>query len=109
MERLKSDAFEGERLVRKGTWAVAFLADWCPFCRAFLPKFEGLRGTGPFEIAVGDLTDENSPLWETFKVDVVPTLIAFRDGKAIFRRDGRLGQGLAPADLSALKDALRPT
>jgi thioredoxin 1 len=109
MERFGPDAFEGERLLRRGTWAIAFLADWCPFCRDFAPGFEALAGAGPFEIAVADLTDENNPLWERFGVEVVPTLLAFRDGKSIFRRDGHLGRGLAPSDLAALKKALAPT
>jgi thioredoxin-like negative regulator of GroEL len=108
MERLGADAFTGERLNRSGTWAIAFLADWCPFCRAFEPKFAALEGTGSFEIAKGDLTDENNPLWETFHVDVVPTIVAFRDGAAIFRKDGRLGRGLGTKDLKALTDALPP-
>jgi thioredoxin 1 len=108
VERLGPDAFDGDRLRRRGTWAVAFSADWCPFCRAFVPEFEALRGTGPFEIAIGDLTDEENPLWERFDVDVVPTLVAFRDGAAIFRRNGRLGAGLDAADLTALREALGP-
>jgi|HubBroStandDraft_1064217.scaffolds.fasta_scaffold07693_5 thioredoxin 1 len=109
MEKLGPGEFEGKRLKRRGTWVVAFSADWCPFCRSFLPEFEALRGSGPFEIAVGDLTDETSPLWDRFEVEVVPTLVAFREGEAIFRRDGRLGRGLGPADFEALRTALQPT
>jgi thioredoxin 1 len=107
MERLGSEAFEGDRLRRSGTWAVAFLADWCPYCRAFAPEFGTLEGTGAFEVAVADVTDEESPLWERFGVEVVPTLIAFHDGAVIFRRDGILGQGLSTSDLTALRGALR--
>ncbi len=106
MERLGADAFDGDRLRRSGTWAIAFLADWCGFCQAFAPKFEALAGSGPFEIAIADVTDEDNPLWERFNVEVVPTLLGFRDGPTIFRRDGRLGSGLAASDLSALRDAL---
>ena len=107
LERLGPEAFEGNRLRRDGTWALAFLADWCPYCRAFVPDFEALQGSGPFEVAIADLTDEESPLWEQFRVEVVPTLVAFRSGQAIFRRDGILGQGLSTADLTALRGALR--
>ena len=109
MERLGPEAFDGDRLRRRGTWAIAFLADWCPFCRAFAPKFEALGRTGLFEIGTADLTDEETPLWERFGVEVVPTIIAFREGKAIFRRDGTLGRGLAAGDLAALRGALAPT
>jgi thioredoxin 1 len=106
MERLDAAAFDGERLNRPGTWAVAFLADWCPFCRAFAPKFEALAAGGPYRIAEGDVTDEESPLWETFHLDVVPTVIVFRDGAAGCRRDGRLGHGLSDADVAAVRAEL---
>jgi thioredoxin 1 len=109
MELLRPDAFEGERLHRKGTWAVVFLADWCPFCREFRPKFEALLGTGPFEVGYVDLTSESNPLWERFHVDVVPTIVAFRKGEEVFRRDGRLGRGLNDGDVAALVAALHPT
>ncbi|MGI0129717.1 MAG: thioredoxin family protein [Thermoplasmata archaeon] len=106
MERLGADAFDGTRLDRSGTWVVAFLAGWCGFCRSFEPKFESLRGGGPYEIAVADLTDEESPLWERFDVDVVPSVAVFREGALVFRRDGRLGWGLGKGDLDAVRAAL---
>lgn len=106
MEKIGAEAFEGGRLGRPGTWAIAFLADWCPFCRSFEPAFEGLKGNRRFELAIADVTDESSPLWERFGIDVVPTILAFRDGAVIFRRDGRLGRGLGSADLKDLKTEL---
>lgn len=109
MERLGAEAFEGDQLRRRGTWAICFLADWCPFCHAFEPAFGSLAGGGAFEIAIGDVTDESSSLWERFNIDVVPTVVVFRDGKAVFRRDGRLGVGLSSTDLKAIRNALGPT
>jgi thioredoxin-like negative regulator of GroEL len=103
VERLGSDAFEGTRLRRAGTWAVVFLADWCPFCRAFEPKFQALDGAGNFQLAVADLTDYDSPLWERFEVGVVPTVVVFRDGAPDFRQNGRMGIGLRDSDLSKLR------
>jgi thioredoxin 1 len=109
VQRIHADAFEGERLLRSGTWAVAFLADWCPFCRSFEPTFESLAGTGPFELAVGDVTDEENPLWERFSLEVVPTVVVFRDGLPTFRRDGTLGRGLSENDVRELRaDLARP-
>lgn len=106
MERIGPEAFDGNRLRRPGVWAVGFLADWCPFCRAFVPKLEALERTGPFQVVIADVTDDDSPLWDRFGVEVVPTVIVFRDGVAVFRRDGRLGRGIGAADLQSLRDAL---
>jgi thioredoxin 1 len=106
LERLGADAFEGERFKRPGRWAIVFLADWCPFCRSFAPQFEALAGTGSTQIAMADLTSEESPLWERFSIDVVPTVIVFRNGASVYRRDGHLGRGLLDADVSAIRAAM---
>jgi hypothetical protein len=103
-ERIGAQAFDGLRLRRNGTWAIAFLADWCPFSRAFLPSFAALTG-GDFGLAIADLTDEENPLWEQFAIEVVPSVIVFRDGTPIFRADGRLMEGLGPNDLTAVQSA----
>ncbi|HTW40223.1 MAG TPA: thioredoxin family protein [Thermoplasmata archaeon] len=106
LERLGGEAFDGERFRRPGLWAVVFLADWCPFCRAFAPTFESLGGRGSARVAMADATDESSPLWEQFSIDVVPTVIVFRDGTPVLRRDGRLGRGLGDADVAAIRAAM---
>jgi hypothetical protein len=105
MDRLGPGAFHGERLRRAGDWAVCFSADWCPFCRTFLRPFERLQGNVPFGLAIGDVTDLESPLWETFRIEIVPTLVAFRDGRIVWRRDGIAGVGLDSSDLSDLARA----
>lgn len=42
-----------------------------------------------------DISNDEDPLWETFDINVVPTVIVFRDSRPIFRRDGLLGRGLS--------------
>ena len=106
LERVGAEAFREKEFDRPGLWAVAFLADWCPFCRAFVPKFEALAGSGGAHLAIADLTSEESPLWERFAVDVVPTVIVFRNGREVLRRDGRLGRGLSEADVKAVRAAI---
>ena len=36
MERLTAADFDGTTLARDGVLAVAFAADWCPYCRDFM-------------------------------------------------------------------------
>jgi translation initiation factor 2B subunit (eIF-2B alpha/beta/delta family) len=104
LERLDAGAFRKGKLNRSGTWGVVFLAEWCPFCRAFAPLFAGLASEA--QIAVGDLTSLESPLWEEFAVEVVPTVVVFREGEPVYRKDGILGEGLSEHDLPEIRNAL---
>lgn len=105
IERVDRDAFDGPRLRRPGVVAVGFLADWCGFCDEFLPELRRLADEGR-TVLHADLTDLDSPLWETFRVDVVPTLLVFRDGAEVFRADGVRGVGLSAKDLAAARAAM---
>ena len=102
MEHWNEEAFSGRELLRPGRWCVAFLADWCPFCRSFRSMFETTDGPADTSLAIADVTKEDSPLWDTFRIDVVPTIAVFQDGKLIGRRDGRPMRGLERADLEDL-------
>lgn len=104
-EPLPTRAFQGRRLLREGTWVVAFLAEWCPFCHAFLPSFETLDGEGAFRTAVADLTDDESPLWDDFGIEVVPALIVFSEGRPIFREQSDRGVGLRDGALGRARAA----
>jgi thioredoxin 1 len=112
MERLGERDFEEARLRRPGEWAVAFLADWCPFCRAFRPEFEAFAPHWAGSSAVADVTDLDSPLWDRFDLEVIPTVVVFRDGTLVARADGRAGEGLETSDLRRLRarveDRARP-
>jgi len=50
-----------------------------------------------------DISNVNNPLWETFDVKIVPTLVGFRNGRVIVREDGVAGVGLG---ICELEDAL---
>jgi len=105
MLSLRPDDFSGGNLIDSRDVLAVFYASWCPFCRAFLTIFEStmMKRSNP-EGALVDISDENNRLWETFKVNIVPTLVGFRDGMPIVRKDGIAGAGLGMSDLL---DALR--
>jgi len=100
IESLPRESFRSGRLLRDGVWVVAFLAEWCPFCQRFFPEFLALDGGNSFRTAVGDVTSEESPLWDEFHIDVVPLVVVFRDGQPTFRWESELGLGLPPGELS---------
>ncbi|MHB1435174.1 MAG: thioredoxin family protein [Thermoplasmata archaeon] len=102
MEKLADSQFEGKRLGRPGRWIVAFVADWCPFCQRFRGHLESWRPPAGVRVAIGDVTDLDSDLWDRFAIEVVPTLVGFADGAAVARRDGVAGRGLTPRALDAL-------
>jgi thiol-disulfide isomerase/thioredoxin len=104
MERLTAADFDGTTLARDGVLAVAFAADWCPYCREFMAEFKTAELS--VESAMGDVTDEESALWDDFELEVVPTLVLFRDGEAVWRRDGIRHAGLTASDIDALRAAL---
>ncbi len=102
MERFTDRQFEGSRLGRPGHWIVAFLADWCPFCQRFGGPLAAWPPPTGIQVAVGDVTDLDSTLWDRFAIEVVPTLVGFRDGTVVGRRDGIAGRGLSPRALDEM-------
>jgi thioredoxin 1 len=79
---------------------VLFHASWCPFCRRFRPAFQDLaaqaQGLAAAEVL---LDDERNPLWAEHRINVVPTVVVFDDGKPVHRLDGFAGVGLTEEDL----------
>jgi thiol-disulfide isomerase/thioredoxin len=87
--------FNGQTIKRGGTLAVVFLASWCSFCRRFLPAFRAAAESNNLLWASADLSEYANPLWSVFDIEVVPTVIVFKEGRLMFRIDGVLGRGLS--------------
>jgi len=100
--------FEGQILKDQvDSIAVLFKAEWCPFCRAFIPIFETLQESG-VPSGMVDLSEFDNPLWETFNIDIVPTVLLFKDGKIVQRYDGVPGEGLNAATVGEIISYLKP-
>jgi len=79
---------------------VFFSADWCPYCVSFSNNW---KEYGEIQSAfVSDITDVNSELWDSFDLNVVPTMAIFKEGKLEKRWDGVLGRGLT---INQIEDA----
>lgn len=92
---LTANDFEGTILKNKQSLAVVFTASWCPFCRMFLPVFESSLSEKKLPYATVDLASYDNPLWETFEIEVVPSVVIFKSGQVVYRADGKYGRGLA--------------
>lgn len=81
---------------------VMFYTAYCPHCRRFAPIFERHSSDQRYVFAKADITSDDNPLWERCCVEVVPTVIAFQDGREISRRTATRGVGLSEEDLKDL-------
>ena len=81
---------------------VMFTTSWCPFCRRFKPKFVEAAAKADLRCAMVYIDDWENPLWDEYRVEVVPTLVLFENGRPVARRDGVLGRGLGDHDLTAI-------
>ena len=72
-----------------------FYASWCPFCRSFLSVFNkhAEKGGSTMFMCVKIDEDEN-PLWETYSLEAVPSIILFENAKVSRRLDCEQGAGL---------------
>ncbi len=84
--------------------AVLFIMSTCPFCRRFRPIFEAFaeKRAEDFDSVIVVLDDQNNPLWEEYGIEVVPTVLIFKEGRIASRLDGRPGEGLSSRDLESL-------
>ena len=99
--------FERQRLKQDGTVAVLFLASWCPFCRQFRPTFEAAAKSSNTPWAWVDVSEDDNIFWETFDLDVVPTVVVFKNGEVVFRRDGERGRGLSQNVIRETTDCVK--
>ena len=63
---------------------VDFWAPWCGYCRRIGPAYEKVAEEYGDRLAVVKINiDEEGALAEEAQVEVIPTLILYRDGKAV--------------------------
>lgn len=88
MLKLNYDNFEKEVIKSNKTVVVDFWAEWCGPCKMLAPELEEFSRLNP-EITVGKVNiDEETPLAINYNVEVIPTLIIFKNGKEVKRSVG---------------------
>lgn len=81
---------------KKKSVILLFYASWCPYCREFLNVLGKSTDRLRNEVVGINIDDDRSQIWAAYGIEVVPTLIAFHNGKEFARRDGvpHVGLGL---------------
>jgi len=82
---------------------VDFWAPWCGYCRRIGPAYERIADQFGEELLVAKVNIDEAPaLAHREKIEVIPTLVLYRDGEAI-------GSVVAPESKAAIEDFIRRT
>ncbi len=74
-----------------GVVLVDFWATWCPPCKIMNPILADLASAYAGKIVVAKVdVDQNRELAGRFKIESIPTLMLFKDGKAVDMKVGAL-------------------
>ena len=84
--QLNADTFRTQVLEQKQPALVEFMAPWCVYCRRIGPAFDKIAQEKGPDLLVGKLDIDYQPqLADRYQVEVVPTLLFFKDGEPVGR------------------------
>ena len=82
---------------------VEFWAPWCVYCRRIAPALEKVAQQYGDTLTVGPVNIDDEPLLASREqIEVIPTLVLYRDGKA-------LGSIVAPESKAKIEEFIRET
>ena len=81
---LTSQNFDVEVLKNEGLVLVDFFATWCGPCKMIAPILTEIANEYKDKIKIGKVNvDEEMDLSMKYKIESIPTLVLFKDGKVI--------------------------
>ncbi len=100
VEHITQKEFEAEVLNEKNAVLVDFFATWCGPCQMLAPVIEKVAEEDKSLKAVKVDIDNDYDLAVKYKIEVVPTLVLFKDGKVVKKSEGFL-------DINELKEFIK--
>lgn len=92
LKHVDNNNFKNEVLENKKVVLVDFFASWCGPCNMLSPVLEKISNSrAEFDIAKVNI-DENQELAIKYNVEVIPTMIVFKDGKPVEKTVGFLDE-----------------
>ena len=83
--------FDAQVLHAKGPVLVDFWAEWCGPCKMIAPFLEDLAADKAGELTVAKIDVDENPLAPTkYRVQGIPTMILFKDGRVAATKVGAL-------------------
>lgn len=82
--KINSELYKQQVENEKKVVLAEFWAPWCVYCRRIGPAFEKLAEEYGDKLVIGQVNiDEEPDLAQQNNIEVVPTLILFKDGQAV--------------------------
>lgn len=78
--------------LKKGKCLVLFYASWCPDCARFMPIFDSLPAKAKLPLLKARIDKDENTIWEDYKIERVPTVVFFENGKEKGRAEEKGGR-----------------
>lgn len=83
LKHINSEEFNKEVLENERVVLVDFYATWCPPCKMLVPVLEKVASSrADFDVIKVNI-DESQELANEYRIEVVPTMVIFKDGKPV--------------------------
>ena len=83
-QNMNAEAFRAALSQSEKPTLVDFWAPWCTYCRRIGPAFDKIAQQYTDSLIVGKVNiDEEPTLAQQEQIEVIPTLVLYRDGQAV--------------------------